>query len=119
MSISTFERNASIAEMAVEMDRRGNVIEKLEADLATFIASNGGLTNEVLSLRDQLSRSQEFLRQAREVLGPFAKVAEHDIGVDEADSDHFRPMYRHNRAPLITVGDLRSASRALAGGEHE
>jgi Trm5-related predicted tRNA methylase len=33
MSISTFARNASIAEMAVEMDRRGAVIEALEAKL--------------------------------------------------------------------------------------
>lgn len=32
MSISTFERNATIAEMAVEMDRRGAVIERLEAE---------------------------------------------------------------------------------------
>ena len=34
MTISSFERNASIAEMAVEIDRRGAVIEKLEARLA-------------------------------------------------------------------------------------
>jgi hypothetical protein len=34
MSISTFERNATIAEMAVEMDRRGSAIERLEAKLA-------------------------------------------------------------------------------------
>jgi len=33
MSVTTFERNASIAEMAVEMDRRGAVIEALEAEL--------------------------------------------------------------------------------------
>ena len=32
MSISTFERNATIAEMAVEIDRRGAVIERLEAE---------------------------------------------------------------------------------------
>ena len=34
MTISTFERNATIAEMAVEIDRRGAVIERLEAALA-------------------------------------------------------------------------------------
>ena len=33
MSISTFERTATIAEMAVEMDRRGAAIERLEAKL--------------------------------------------------------------------------------------
>lgn len=32
MTISTFERNATIAEMAVEIDRRGAVIERLEAE---------------------------------------------------------------------------------------
>lgn len=34
MSISTFERNASVLEMAVEIDRRGAAIEALEARLA-------------------------------------------------------------------------------------
>ena len=37
MSISTFERNATIAEMAVEMDRRGAVIEKLEAERDLYL----------------------------------------------------------------------------------
>ena len=32
MTISTFERSATIAEMAVEIDRRGAVIERLEAE---------------------------------------------------------------------------------------
>lgn len=34
MSITSFEHNASLAEMAVELDRRGKVIEELEAKLA-------------------------------------------------------------------------------------
>jgi len=34
MTISKFERNASILEMAVEIDRRGAVIERLEARLS-------------------------------------------------------------------------------------
>jgi len=33
MSISTFERVATIAEMAVEIDRRGAAIERLEAKI--------------------------------------------------------------------------------------
>lgn len=33
MGVTTFERSASILEMAVEMDRRGDVIEKLEAEI--------------------------------------------------------------------------------------
>lgn len=86
MSISTFERNATIAEMAVEMDRRGAVIERLEAE------------NERL----------------REALKAFAEVAEHDIGEDETDVDFFRPMERHNRASRLRVGDLRRARAALS-----
>jgi hypothetical protein len=39
MTISTFERNATIAEMAVEIDRRGAVIERLEAERDTLTAA--------------------------------------------------------------------------------
>lgn len=39
MTISTFERNATIAEMAVEIDRRGAVIEQLEAAVDTLTAA--------------------------------------------------------------------------------
>lgn len=34
MPTTTFERPATVAEMSVEMDRRGAVIEKLEAKIA-------------------------------------------------------------------------------------
>lgn len=50
--------------------------------------------------------------ELRDALAPFAAVAESDIGQDETDTDIFRPIRSgHNRAPLITVGDMR---RALA-----
>lgn len=49
-----------------------------------------------------------------EGLQPFAEVAEHDIGDDEADADYFRPMFRVNRAPNILVGHLRAARALLA-----
>jgi hypothetical protein len=48
-----------------------------------------------------------------DALKPFAAVAQHDIGDDEADSDLFRPI-RHNHAPLLTVGHLRAALAAIA-----
>ncbi len=61
-----------------------------------------------------------------EALAPFALVAVFDIGDDEADTDWFRQssFMRHNKAPRITVGDLRRARTVLAafqpGGEdHE
>ncbi len=39
----------------------------------------------------------------------------------EADEDRFRPMSSHNRAPLLTVGDLRRlaalAAKSAGGGD--
>lgn len=56
-----------------------------------------------------------------EALRPFASVAEHDIGDDEADTDLFRPMHKHNKAQSLTVGDMRRALSALRanGAERE
>ncbi len=48
---------------------------------------------------------------------PFAEVARHDIGEDEADSDLYRPMTNHNKAPHLTVGDFRRALDAIAKAE--
>ncbi len=56
------------------------------------------------------------IAELREVLGPFAAVAEHDIGDDETDEELFRPMNSHNRAPRLTVGSLRRARTLLNGG---
>jgi len=61
-------------------------------------------------IRQQAAR----IAQLEAALRPFALVAEHDIGLDEADVDRFRPMTRHNRAPLLRVGDLRAARKALS-----
>lgn len=47
-------------------------------------------------------------------LRPFAKAAEHDIGSTETDADIFQQMGQYNRAPKITVGDMRRAHSALA-----
>jgi len=64
--------------------------------------------------------AEAALAEARKALEPFALVAEHDIGEDEADSDAFRPMPKpFNHAPQITVGHLRAARRALTGGQEE
>jgi hypothetical protein len=51
----------------------------------------------------------------RRALAPFVQTLEHDISKDETDEDIFRPMSSgYNRAPLITVGDLRRIA-ALSG----
>lgn len=47
-------------------------------------------------------------------LAPFAAAAEHDIGATEADADTFRQAEgSYNRAPKITVGDVRRALAAV------
>jgi|APCry1669192522_1035417.scaffolds.fasta_scaffold04459_3 hypothetical protein len=44
----------------------------------------------------------------RSALHPFVQTLELDVSKDEADEDIFRPMSSgYNRAPLITIGDLR------------
>ena len=56
-----------------------------------------------------------------EALRPFGACAEHDIGQSEDDADTFRNT-DYNRAPKITVGDLRRALAALSdvgGGDKE
>ncbi|MCD1645293.1 hypothetical protein [Aurantimonas coralicida] len=62
--------------------------------------------------------TEEALRaenaRLREALEPFALIAEHDIGTDEADDDLFRPFHSLNRAPRLMVGHLRAAISALS-----
>lgn len=65
------------------------------------------------SLRASLTAKDAEIAALRAALEAFAKVAKHDIGSDEADRDLFRPMSKFNEAPLLTVGDLRRAARAL------
>lgn len=60
-----------------------------------------------------LNRDALF-NEAVEALEPFAAVAENDIGETEADADRFIPMRSYNRAPQITVGDMRRARAVLA-----
>ncbi len=55
MSISIFERNATIAEMAVEMDRRGAAIERLEAQLAAAEAKAARLETALEQARVWIS----------------------------------------------------------------
>lgn len=68
-----------------------------------------GLIKTIGELRQQQA---ELMR----ALEPFALVAQHDIGEDEADHDLHRHMDKHNRAPRLTVGDFRRAFREWQGG---
>lgn len=67
--------------------------------------------------RDEAADNADLTRKLEAAAGalePFAKVSEHDIGLDETDGDRFRQIERHNRAPLLLVGDLRRAREAHA-----
>lgn len=78
MSISTFERNAIIAEMAVELDRRGKVIEKLEAEkeqMRAALLDNWKPTGSEDVLRQRLVRMEAALRR----LLPHPDLGETDL----------------------------------------
>lgn len=63
----------------------------------------------------RLIDAEEDIERLRAALEPFALVAEHDIGESETDEDFFSPMKTNNRAPRLTVGDLRRARDTLEG----
>ena len=73
-----------------------------------------GMSPEWKTAEERATSAEASLAAAREALKPFAAVAEHDIGESEDDADLFTPMSAHNRAPRLTVGDLRAA-RAILG----
>lgn len=92
----------------------GYILQELGCsdDLAGILPSIEALKTE----RDALRSHVEIMREA---LRPFANVAKCDIGIDESDSDLFRPMSSHNIAPRLQVGDLRRARAALGAAEEE
>lgn len=94
-------------------------IERLTAErneTAMLLSLHMKRAEQAEAERDEARRLAEENQRLREALEPFADVAEHDIGTDEADSDAFRPMFGVNRAPYLTVGDLRRARSALDVG---
>lgn len=93
--------NSHIFEMRI-VDAGGRCVAFADDEDARLIAL----------MRNHLPALIEAVKRQGEALEPFALVAEHDIGSDETDTDTFRPI-GHNRAPLLTVGDLRRARAAL------
>lgn len=74
-------------------------------------APSTGFTQALDTIEAQAARIAEL----EAALKPFADVADTDIGNDEVDEDIFRPMSSQKVAssPLLTVGNLRTASTAL------
>ncbi len=62
---------------------------------------------------DALESQRRRIAALEAVLEPLAAIADCDIGHDETDNDLYRPMQRHNKAPLLTVGHLRKARAVL------
>ena len=59
--------------------------------------------------------AEALVKEAGEVVRPFANTAAADIGEDETDGELFQPMSApYARAKRITVGDLRTAAAFLA-----
>lgn len=78
MSVNMFERNASILEMAVEIDRRGAVIQALEADLETLKdmvadAYNAGFTEGMREVTSRKGGTPWFDSGLRKKLLSFAR----------------------------------------------
>lgn len=67
------------------------------------------------SLVRSLQAAEAENERLRKALEPFARVAEHDIGADEDDTDTFWPMSnaRYSMAGRLRVGHLRAARLAL------
>lgn len=98
-----------------EADRRHRAaLAAKDAELAEARADALKVGDQMLAEKFRADRAEASLAEARKALEPFALVAEHDIGEDEADSDAFRPMPKpFNHAPQITVGHLRAALAVL------
>ena len=118
----TLEEAKAAAETEYEARIRSALIPApaVPDDVATWRQRADGFAKSNQTLRCDLTEAQRTieaqaaeLARYREALGPFAAVAEHDIGDDETDGEAFRPMQFVNRAPKLTVGDLRRARAAL------
>ena len=120
--IEAWESGAIVPAPAVPDDVAGNLADYDAGLLNDFGGGDVDWWQDYL--RAEIGRANDFWRvqaeaqaaelaRYREALGPFAAVAEHDIGDDETDGEAFRPMQFLNRAPKLTVGDLRRARAAL------
>lgn len=72
----------------------------------------GGPSSEHTALLLEMAANE--ITTLREVIAPFALVAERDIGEGESDQDFFAPMKEHNTAPRLLVGHFRKAASAVS-----
>ena len=128
------ERNLSehARRVANEANEAFGVVEHVEEfwDACGYPSNRGHLTpaeqvSAIIRERDdaeaRAQAAEAKVKEAGEIIAPFAAVAEHDIGGDEADTDKFQPIHnaKYARAEILTVGHLRAALRFTETQEGE
>jgi len=120
------ERIPNIAWACALIEAAADRLSALQSDLEQVTAERDTLDQEcslsmqtIAEERSRAESAEAALVKARAALEPFANVAAHDIGEDEADTDTSRPMTNYNRVAKITVGDMRRARLALSDGEED
>ena len=111
MTISTFERNATIAEMAVEIDRRGAVIERLEAERDTLTAALAASTAREKAKDEEIERLRSIEAESHEEQDSIREQAEEIAALREAlmgAKDAVNAAYRQAEAEYAGH-DLRAA----------
>lgn len=89
--------------------------EQAEAIITSERMKLGATAKVGLQLSEKVEALESENKRLREALGPFANVAEHDIGNDEDDGDIFWPMSnaKYSISGRLRIGDLRRARAAL------
>lgn len=96
----------ALSSQSLSLSEAREEIERLKGLVAASEAQRYRVCGELLAR----------VEAAEQALKPFALTAEHDIGSTETDADIFQQMGQYNRAPKITVGDMRRALAALENG---
>ena len=120
MSIASFERNASVLEMAVEMDRRGAVIESLEALITELQAKVARMEVEAFDAaiahgktKLALAKSEASREAAEARLAEAKKVIER---IDAGDIDVSHTAIIVADAPALLTGDAPMSFADLDAG---
>lgn len=116
-------RNPTLSDAAMAFRYNFEAGLLLRAATALNLPAGGGRLwgdpeHERQRMLDHIEALKSENAQLREVLEPFAAVAEHDIGDDETDDDIFWPISnaRYSMSGRLRVGHLRAARRAREGG---
>ncbi len=93
------------------MNRDSLQAEAANIALAKVRKVRDGYADLIDEAIDEITSLKARIQVLEEALKPFAATADMDIGSDETDADLYQPMRSgYNRAPLITVGDMRRAA---------